>query len=144
MIRFEGQRLLVPLPAGCWAEAERRKVKIEVVEVARQNEAQSLSFEEFKKVAGKDVTNSCRETVKYKAVLTFDSQMLVDQPKTLGVFVVKPDQEEMQMDVFQPYNDEGIVASSAWTSACVTEIMLVPRWASPVSAVRSVWATRPC
>eukprot|EP00435_Cladocopium_sp_Y103_P016268 s2501_g4.t1 len=30
MIRFEGQRLLVPLPAGCWAEAERRKVKIEV------------------------------------------------------------------------------------------------------------------
>eukprot|EP00434_Breviolum_minutum_P045297 symbB.v1.2.040580.t1/scaffold7350.1/size11775/1 len=106
VIQFEGQRLLVPLPAGCWADAGRRKLKIEVVEVTRQSEAKTLSFEEFSKVAGKDIMNHHKEQVKLKAMLTFDSHMLVDQQKTLGVFLVTPEQEEVQMDVFRNYKDE--------------------------------------
>lgn len=108
-IRFEGQRLLIPLLAGCWGD-EKRELRIEVVEVTRKSQVQTLTLEDFKQTDKKDAINSCSETVKYKAMLVFDSHMLVDQQKTLGVFLVKPDQEDIQMDVYRPLKNEGMLS----------------------------------
>ena len=55
-------------------------------------------------------------------------QRLVDQPKTLGVFLVKPDQEEMQARAKNPKNQLG----TSWYNPC----LFMDFWAAPVGSSR--------
>jgi len=106
-IRFEGQQLLLPLPAGCWAgddpeRTEMRKVRIEVVKASYKDSGSVLDFDSFANTAGAAPKNTYSEKVVFKAALTFDNHMLVDMEKQLGLFLTRPDQQVKEVDVFRP------------------------------------------
>ncbi|CAE7447491.1 MKK1 [Symbiodinium natans] len=117
-IRFEGQQLLIPLPAGCWASNDEqrkqmRKVQLEVVKVSSKDGGSSMDFDSFASTAG-TAKNTYTETVKFKAALTFDNHMLVDMQKQLGLFLTQPDQPVREVDVFRPAaKDDSATGSTA-------------------------------
>eukprot|EP00931_Biecheleriopsis_adriatica_P040925 TRINITY_DN23439_c0_g1_i1.p1 TRINITY_DN23439_c0_g1~~TRINITY_DN23439_c0_g1_i1.p1 ORF type:complete len:3484 (+),score=873.59 TRINITY_DN23439_c0_g1_i1:112-10563(+) len=105
LIRYEGQRLLLPLPPGCWGpdSAHLRKVEIQVIKRASRG-FKALSYEEFlSRQPGAQGQEGMKETEVYKGAIVFDKRMLVDWQKSVSAFLTKSDQKDakiLEVDVY--------------------------------------------
>jgi hypothetical protein len=87
-IKFLGSDLFLPLPPGCWGNdaADLRRITVEVVKRSHPS-AKEDNFTTFMKRSGKAASPSQQEVV-YRAVLTFDNNMIVDRVKPVSVLLV--------------------------------------------------------
>ncbi|CAE8604779.1 unnamed protein product [Polarella glacialis] len=90
VIRFEGHRLALPLPPGCWGAdgSEKRKVEIEVVRCEKKSK--HLDMSQFISHALKP--DSCvvmKEEVVYKGLMTFDRRAMLDKSRSVSAFLSK-------------------------------------------------------
>ncbi|CAK0829627.1 unnamed protein product [Prorocentrum cordatum] len=86
-IKFLGSEIFLPLPPGCWGDdvADLRRITLEVVKRSHPT-VEAENFTSFMKRSGKAATPSQQEVV-YRAVLTFDHNMIVDRVKPVSVLL---------------------------------------------------------
>lgn len=100
-IKFAGSDLFLPLPPGCWGNdvADLRRITVEVVKRSHSS-VKEENFATFMKRSGKTAPPSKQEVV-YRAVLTFDHNMIVDRVKPVSVLLADAKKEApMDMNVF--------------------------------------------
>jgi len=103
VMKFNGLRLCLPLPPGCFgsfAANKRPRVEIEVVK-GEHEIIQPLTYEDFKRSAGQQRVQHNKEEVIYRTSLSFDN-VLTDNVKPVSAFFAsgKAPTDDVVCDVF--------------------------------------------
>jgi len=103
IIKFNGCRLCLPLPPGCWgsyAEGKRPIIELEVIK-GEHEQFTPMNYETFSKSQGSQQRTQPQEEVVYRTSISFDS-ILVDQVKQVSAFFAsgKKPTDDVICDVF--------------------------------------------
>eukprot|EP00441_Pelagodinium_beii_P032443 CAMPEP_0197641952 /NCGR_PEP_ID=MMETSP1338-20131121/15748_1 /TAXON_ID=43686 ORGANISM="Pelagodinium beii, Strain RCC1491" /NCGR_SAMPLE_ID=MMETSP1338 /ASSEMBLY_ACC=CAM_ASM_000754 /LENGTH=3533 /DNA_ID=CAMNT_0043215005 /DNA_START=82 /DNA_END=10683 /DNA_ORIENTATION=- len=132
-IRFEGEKLLIPLPPGCWGpeavSAARRILDIEVFRMDAKQNPKLMKYEAIETMLkggqkpAERASVASAEKVLYQGQIKYDHRMLVDMSKQLSVYLFSSNSKDASnqekrepVDAYAAVNTDGAAVGQAMLS----------------------------